>query len=156
VTARANIFLRPLKSALHFGARGYSDTWEIRSGMLEAEYEQHFGERLRGLVHLRGYKQSGAIFWSDDYTGGNPPLGPRGQYWTGDRELSPFYSLAAGARLMYTIVPAQGRILGIMLQLKFGLSGDVIAFHYDEYTLGGAPIDNARAYLGTFSLEALF
>jgi hypothetical protein len=57
---------------------------------------------------------------------------------------------------MYTIMPAQGRILGIIMSLKFGLSGDLIAFHYDEYTLGGAPVENARAYLGTFSLEALF
>jgi hypothetical protein len=57
---------------------------------------------------------------------------------------------------MYTITPAQGRILGILLELKFGLSGDVIAFHYDEYTLGGESISNARAYLGTLSVEALF
>ena len=44
------------------------------------------------MLRARVYHQTGAVFWSDDYTGGDPPLGPKGQYWTGDRELSPFNS----------------------------------------------------------------
>jgi hypothetical protein len=107
---------------------------------------------LRG----RGYKQSGAQFWSDDYTGGNAPLGPKGQYWSGDRELSPFWSWSVGLRGIYTFVPKSGRLLGMMTSLKLSLSGDVISYHYDDFTLGGVPIDNARAWLATFSVTALF
>jgi hypothetical protein len=156
VTARANIYLRPLKAALRLTVRGYWDTWDVKSGTGEAEFEKHLGEQLRVTARGRYYKQTGALFWSDDYTGGDPPLGPKGQYWTGDRELSPFSSILAGLRAFYTIAPQEGRVLGLMTSLKVGASADVLFFHYDEYTLGGTPLSNTRAYLGTLSLSAAF
>jgi hypothetical protein len=155
LAARANIYIRPLKAALRLGLRGYWDTWDVASGSLEAEFEKNFGESLRLMARGRVYKQTGALFWSDDYTGGDRPLGPKGQYWAGDRELSPFYNLLAGVRAVYTIAP-QKRILGLMSSLKFGASLDMIVFHYEDYTLGGEEIQDARAYLGSLSLTALF
>lgn len=153
---RANLYLKPLKAALRVGIRGYNDTWDIKSGTLEAELEKYFGESLRAMVRGRLYKQSGAVFWSDDYTGGDSPLGPRGQYWTGDRELSPFWSWLLGARLTYAITPQQGRILGVMTSFKIAVSGDLMNFKYDEFTLGGQPIQNARAYILGLNVTALF
>jgi hypothetical protein len=154
VGVRANFYLRPLKSALRLGLRGYWDTWDIRSGTFDAEIERYFGAPFRVALRGRAYKQTGAVFWSDDYTGG--AVGARGQYWTGDRELSPFFSLLGGVRAIYTIAPEQKRILGLMTQLRFGASFDLIAFHYDEYTLGGLPVENARAILGMATLTAVF
>src|SRR6185369_7538198 len=104
----------------------YWDTWDVASGALEAEIEKSFGESLRLMLRTRFYKQSGALFWSDDYTGGDPPLGPRGQYWAGDRELSPFYSILGGLRAVYTIAPSKGRVLGFIASLKLGVSVDVL------------------------------
>jgi len=155
VTARAAFYLHSVKGALRVSLRGYSDTWAIRSGTLEAEFEKSFGESLRLMVRGRGYKQTGAIFWSDDYTGG-PPLGPRGQYWTGDRELSPFWSWLAGLRCVWTIEPAEGRLFGIARSLKVIGSASVMSYSYDEYTLGGTPVSDARAYFGTLSLRGVF
>ncbi len=156
VTARAALYLRGIKGALRISLRGYSDTWAIRSGTIEAEFEKSFGESWRLMARGRGYKQTGAIFWSDDYTGGVPPLGPRGQYWTGDRELSPFWSWLAGLRSVWTIEPADARLFGVVRRLKFIASASVTSFSYDEYTLGGIPVTDARAYFGTLSLTGSF
>jgi hypothetical protein len=149
---RLNYFVRPIKVALRLTGRVYRDTWDITSGTGELEAERYILEGLRVAARGRYYKQSGAVFWSDDYTGGDAPLGPKGQYFTGDRELSPFWSLGLGLRLTYTLHPtpkADGgdRVLGIFSNLKFGASGDAIQYSYDEYTLGGVPITNARAYI---------
>jgi Protein of unknown function (DUF3570) len=156
LAARANFFIKPLKAALRIGVRAYYDTWDVKSGTVEAEFDKYIGDSFRVAARARFYKQSGAIFWSDDYTGGNPPLGPKGQYWTGDRELSPFSSFVLGGRASYTIQPKEGRILGLMEAFKLGASGDVMFFSYDEYTLGGTPVGNARAYILGLAATAIF
>ena len=156
VTARLAWYLRALKAALRFTVRGYNDTWAIRSGTVEAEFEKSLGESFRVMARGRFYRQSGAVFWSDDYTGGGPPLGPKGQYWTGDRELSPFWSWLAGVRAVWTLTPARGRLFGVLESLQLVGSGNLTGFSYDEYTLGGTPVSGALAYVVTLSLSAAF
>jgi Protein of unknown function (DUF3570) len=156
VAARANLYFRSLKAALRLSARGYWDTWAIASGTGEAEFEKYLLEPLRVSARFRFYKQSGAVFYSDDYSGGNPPLGPRGQYWTGDRELSPFASWLVGLRAVYTLTPPHGRLFGILSSLHVGITGDVLSFIYSDFTLGGVPISNARSYIAGLDLSALF
>lgn len=156
LTARVAWYLRPLKGALRLSLRGYHDTWAIDSGAAELEFERSLGENLRMMARARVYRQSGAVFWSDDYTGGAPPLGPRGQYWTGDRELSPFWSWLAGLRLVWSVLPEHGRLLGLLESIKLIGSADVSSYSYDQYTLGGTPISNAEAYVATLSLALGF
>jgi hypothetical protein len=156
ITARVAWYLRPIRAALRLSLRGYYDTWAIKSGTVEAEFEKSLGESLRLMARGRLYDQSGALFWSDDYTAGAAPLGPKGQFWTGDRELSPFWSWLLGARILWTLAPAQGRLLGVMESLKLGGSANVTNFTYTQYTLGGTPVSNARAYIGTISVSAVF
>ncbi|MGH7298526.1 MAG: DUF3570 domain-containing protein [Polyangiaceae bacterium] len=156
VTARAAYYLRSLKAALRLSLRAYHDTWAIDSGTAELEFEKSLGESLRAMVRGRVYKQSGAVFWSDDYTGGTPPLGKRGQYFTGDRELSPFLSWLAGARIVWTIEPQGRRLLGIIERIRLTGSFDLEDFSYDQYTLGGEPVSHAFAYIGTASVNVAF
>jgi hypothetical protein len=156
VALRANFFLRPIKAALRFSARLYEDSWDITSGTGEAEFEKYLGEPFRVTLRGRFYAQSGAIFWSDDYTGGVPPLGQKGSYWSGDRELSPFISWSLGTRAVYTATPSKGRLLKIMTQFKAGASFDVVTASYSQFTLGGIPITNAHEFIGQLSLTALF
>ncbi|HEY2513801.1 MAG TPA: DUF3570 domain-containing protein [Polyangiaceae bacterium] len=153
---RGNLFLKPIKAALRLGVRGYWDTWAVSAGDVELEFEKYLGEALRVTLRGRIYTQSGASFWSDDYTGGNPPLGPKGQYWTADRELSPFTSYTVGLRAIYSITPAKGRILGIFTGLRGGLSADMIQFDYTDYTLEGTALSNTRAWVFGLNLAALF
>jgi hypothetical protein len=156
VAARANFFLRPIRAAVRFSLRAYNDTWNIYSGTAQAEFEKYFGEPFRLTARARLYAQSGAIFWSDDYTGGQAPLGPRGSYWTGDRELSPFWSWSVGGRAVYTLTPSKGRLLRVMTSFKAAASFDVVNDTYSQFTLGGVPIDNAHEFIGQLSLTALF
>jgi hypothetical protein len=155
LTARVAWYLRGVKGALRASVRGYYDTWNIRSGTVELEFEKSLGESARVLLRGRFYKQSGAIFWSDDYTGGASPLGPRGQYWTGDRELSPFWSWLVGIRGVWNVAP-QRRIFGLIESLKLVGSASMTSYSYDEYTLGGLPVSDARSYLATLSLTLSF
>ena len=43
-----------------------------------------------------------------------------------------------------------------MSGLKLGASADVVQFDYDEYTLGGTRISNARAYIASLNFGLLF
>ncbi len=156
LTVRVAWYLRAIKGALRLALRGYHDTWAIDSASAELEAEKSVGEALRILMRGRIYRQTGAVFWSDDYTGGSAPLGPRGQYWSGDRELSPLTSWLLGLRAVWTLAPVNKRLLGILESLKVVGSAHVLASSYDEYTLAGIPISNARAYVGTLSLGAAF
>jgi hypothetical protein len=156
VTARLAWYLRSIRAAVRLSLRGYYDTWAIESGTFEGEFEKWLGESVRVMARGRFYKQTGAVFWSDDYTGGLPPLGPRGEYWTGDRELSPFWSWLAGVRFVWTVTPSNGRILGMMESFKLAGSSSLTGYTYEQYTLGGIPISNARSVLGTLSLSAVF
>jgi len=156
VTARGAYYLRSIKAALRFSLRGYHDTWAINSGTAEAEFEKSFGENVRLMARLRGYRQNGAVFWSDDYFGGAPPLGQKGQYFTGDRELSPFWSALGGLRAVWSVQPADHRIFGFIHDFKLAGSGSMQWFSYDEYTLAGTPVANTFAYVGTVSLTLGF
>ena len=50
--------------------------------------------------------------------GGDKPLGPKGHYFTGDRELSLFLSFALGLRTTYALEGANGHLAGLMRSLK--------------------------------------
>ena len=156
IALRGNIFFKPIKAALRLGVRAYWDTWDVKAFSVEAELEKYFGDSFRATIRGRVYRQSGASFWSDDYTGGAAPLGPKGQYWTGDRELSPFSSVMGGLRAIYTVTPSKRRILGIISGLRFGATADVIQFEYSDFTLAGTPLSNTRAWIFGLNAAVLF
>ena len=145
------IWLEPLSGALQPQLRVYRDTWAIRSFTAELAYEQVIGVGLRLRGRGRYYLQTGAAFFSDDYL-----LEPKGQYFTGDRELSQMRSALLGAQLSWT-VPSNdaGKVLffdGLTLAIK----GDILKswfpdFHYDQ-----VEIPNDTALMGTFSIRADF
>lgn len=153
---RGNWFVKPLKGALRLGIRGYRDTWGIDAGNVDLEAEKYLASWLRMRLRGRYYRQSGALFWSDDYTGGEPDHGPRGQYWSGDRELSPFSSWMFGARAIASFAAGERRMLGVFRQLDFALSGDVLLYSYADFTLAGEPVQDTKAYIGSLSITAMF
>jgi hypothetical protein len=108
-------------------------------------------------ARARYYAQSGALFYSDDYTGGEPQHGPRGQYWTGDRELSPLQSYMLGGRLVYSKRGEPGaRVLGALLGLSASLSLDVMKTKLNDFTWGGKVPDDTFAFLGSLGLSGEF
>jgi len=153
---RAAYYLRSLKGAVRVGVRGYRDTWNLWSGTVELEGEKYLLPWLRLRASGRYYYQTGAMFWSDDYTGGEPVHGPRGQYWSGDRELSPFSSFLVGGRALASWTADERRIAGIFQGLQAAVGLDVLFYAYRDFTLAGRAPQDTRAYIGTLSLTALF
>jgi hypothetical protein len=144
VSLRGKYFWRGFQTAFSGGVRLYRDTWDIVGQTYELEAEKYLTQGLRLLAHGRYYTQTGALFWSDDYTGGEPAAGPRGQYWTGDREISPLSSWMLGGRVL---VSAQGspnaRLLGLLLRFQATGSFDILKTNLREFTWGGAdPTDD--------------
>ena len=61
---------------------------------------------LRGHYHI----QSGASFYRDGHE--YRDRGPAGQYWTGDRELSPMSNYLGGGRMAFLRRPPGARDAG--------------------------------------------
>jgi len=153
---RAAYYVRPLKGSVRVGVRAYRDTWDVKSGTLELEAEKYLFAWLRLRASGRYYRQSGASFWSDDYTGGEPTFGPRGQYWSGDRELSPFSSVLVGGRALASWTADQKRLIGLFQGFQASVGFDVLFYSYSDFTLAGRAPEDTKAYIGSLSLTALF
>ncbi len=157
VALRGRYFISGLKTAVGFGVRGYHDTWDIISQTYELNAERYLLPWLRLMVRGRYYSQSAALFWSDDYTGGEPVHGPRGAYFTGDRELSPLNSYLLGGRVLMGFTGGRdARVLGAFssLDLSFGL--DVLKTDLKDYTWGGNDPSDTLASVVTLGLGATF
>jgi hypothetical protein len=149
-------YARPLKTAFGLDVRGYRDTWDLLSVTAEASGEYYVLPWLRLLVRGRYYAQSGALFWSDDYTGGEPETGPRGQYWTGDRELSPLKSYLVGGRLLGVWQGSEQRVAGVFTRLSLGVSLDLMQTDLEEFTWGGRAPDDTRGIMLSPALNGEF
>lgn len=154
---RMRYYIKGMETAVGLGVRGYTDTWDLLSQTYELEAERYILDWLRLLVRGRYYSQSGALFWSDDYTGGEPKSGPRGQYWTGDRELSPLSSYLLGGRVLMNFHGRSGdRVLGMFLDLDASFGLDVIKTNLDEFTWAGGNVSDTFATVASVGLGASF
>lgn len=154
---RGRYFVKPLDGAVGASARFYRDTWDVFGQTYELEAEKYLTPAARIRLHARYYTQTGALFWSDDYTGGEPETGPRGQYWTGDRELSPLSSYLLGARVL---IKKEGtkdtRLLGILLAFQASAGIDFLKTDLEEFTWGGQTPDDTLAAIASFALRGEF
>jgi Protein of unknown function (DUF3570) len=154
---RGKYYVKPLKTAFSAGARVYRDTWDILGQTYELEAERFVLPDLRLRVHGRYYRQTEALFWSDDYTGGEPADGPRGQYWTGDRELSPLSSYLLGGRIVFKkMAEPQKRIAFVMLSFETSISFDLMKTQLDEFTWGGKRPDDTLGMVGSLGVRGVF
>ncbi|MBC7170954.1 MAG: DUF3570 domain-containing protein [Polyangiaceae bacterium] len=145
------IWLAPLRAALQPSARVYRDTWDVASITAELAYEQTIPAGLRLRARARYYRQRGAAFYSDDYA-----FEPAGQYFTGDRELSPMSSWIVGGRAEWNVPPGDDGELGFLSALAVVGKADYLMFTFDEFHYGRVPVPNDAALLFTASLEATF
>ncbi|HEY2406844.1 MAG TPA: DUF3570 domain-containing protein, partial [Polyangiaceae bacterium] len=157
LSLRVKYYLRPLNMALTAGSRVYRDTWDIWGQTYELDAERYMLPWLRLLVRGRYYKQTAALFWSDDYTGGEPITGPRGRYWTGDRELSPLHSFLVGGRAMATREGHPGsRVAGLFLSFSASLGFDLLKTQLEDFTLGGRKPDDTLAMIASLGFRGEF
>ncbi len=154
---RGKYYVRSLETAFAVNARFYRDTWAIFGQTYELDAEHYVFPWLRLLVRGRYYTQTGALFWSDDYTGGEPATGPRGQYWSGDRELSPLSSYLVGGRVLASKEGRPGaRIAGMFLSLSGAFGFDLLKTDLHDFTLGGKAPDDTLALLWSLGFQGAF
>lgn len=139
------------RASLTGSIRLYRDSWAVMAQTAELNYNQYvlqnFLFTLRGRVH----QQTGASFYrtSRDYQ----TLGPAGQYWTGDRELSPMSNFLASAKLAYVRRPGQERNAWFS-ELEFSGKFEGLLYHLDS---PDAPnFDRKVAYIGQTSFALRF
>jgi Protein of unknown function (DUF3570) len=150
-------YARGLETAFGMTTRAYRDSWELQSFTAELTAERYLQPWLRLFVHGRAYVQSGASFWSDDYTGGEPEMGPRGQYWSGDREMSPLQTLLAGMTLTGSWRAAgDARWVGVFREFSAGLSMDLLATFLQDFTWAGAKPDDTVVLLPSLGATGNF
>lgn len=146
------LWLEPMSGALQAFVRGYRDTWDVNSISAELAYEQVIDGALRIRARGRYYTQTGAAFFSDDYA-----LAPRGQYFTGDRELSPMWNVLVGAQIAYTISSgAEGAALGFLREFDLVLKGDWLHHDFSAFRYGQVGVPNTDSLIITLALEASF
>src|SRR5262249_44154629 len=100
--ARMRLALKRARGALGALGRYYWDTWGIQSRTVEVDWAEWVHPEV--VLRLRGrlYRQGRALFYRDageqlSYEN----VGPVGQYFTGDGELSPFRDLLVGFKVAY-------------------------------------------------------
>ena len=124
VTARVNKFLPKLHSAVHFGVRFYDDTWRVIGGDAELGYSQYIGNSLLLSLHARVYQQTAAKFFKDAFF--YQTESTAGEYYTGDRELSPVRNALIGAKLTVITIGGEKPVWGLFDKLDFNVKGDLL------------------------------
>ena len=145
------LWLAPLHGALQLYGRLYRDDWDIASVTAELAYEQSIGGSFRIRARGRYYNQTGAAFFSDDYV-----RFPRGQYFTGDRELSPMSSWVVGAQLHWTAPPGDDGRVGFLGALDLIAKVDLVKYDFRAFRYGSAAVPNDSALVATLGIQTLF
>lgn len=148
----ARLWIEPLSGALQASARLYRDNWDVRSVTAELAYEQSIDGGLRLRVRGRYYRQGAAAFYSDNYA-----LMPRGQYFTGDRELADMESWLVGLQIVWTLSPGtEGASLGFLQSFRLVVKADYLHHEFPNFTYAGVSVPNNNSILATLGLEMVF
>lgn len=148
----ARLWVEPLSGALQASVRAYRDSWDVRSITAELAYEQSIDGALRIRARGRYYLQGAAAFYSDDYS-----RMPRGQYFTGDRELSDMESFMAGLMLVWQLTAgAEGTSLGPFQTFRLLAKADFIHHRFPSFNYGRTAVPNNNAIVGTLGVELVF
>jgi hypothetical protein len=142
VQARLRVAITRARAAIGFVGRFYWDTWGIKSGTAEVSWDEWLFPQLLLRVRGRFYQQSRALFYRDaGETLSYEAVGPVGQYFTGDRELSPFRDYLIGFKVAWVRnADERGKVLRVFEQLDINAKVDLI----DYQPLTPLPPNQAR------------
>ena len=130
VQARLRIAITKAKASVHALGRFYWDTWGIKSFTGEVSYQMYVIPQLLLAVRGRFYQQGRAVFYRDaGEQNSYETVGPVGQYFTGDREMSPFRDYLVGVKLSYLkFANEKGKIGKVFQSLDVHLKADVMGY----------------------------
>jgi hypothetical protein len=150
VYARALYALPAVRASAHAMLRGYQDSWAVQAVTGEVLLNKYFGSSMlisgRGRYHL----QSGASFYRDAV--GYRNFGPNGQYWTGDRELSPMSNYLAGGKIAFLRRPEQERSTWFV-DMELDVKYELLLYRLDSPDAPNADRTHAHIFQGAFSIR---
>ena len=109
-------------NAMHAEYRYFWDNWAIKSHTLEGGYSRYFGEKWLADATLRYYKQSKALFYSDNAQ-------EETLYVSRNRQLGTFNSVGLGAKLSYQWKKVPGKY-----EIKANGAWELVQFRYKDFT----------------------
>ncbi|MGE0400001.1 MAG: DUF3570 domain-containing protein [Kofleriaceae bacterium] len=124
VSVRLNRYLQKLKSAVHVDGRFYDDTWGVVGGNLELGYSQYLGKALLVKFYGRIFQQTAATFFKDAFY--YETEATAGEYFTGDRELSPVRSAIAGGKITLIKIGGDKPVIGLFDKLQLNARADLM------------------------------
>jgi hypothetical protein len=124
VSVRLNRYLQKLKSAVHVDGRFYDDTWGVIGGNVELGYSQYLGKSLLVKFYGRVFQQTAATFFKDAFY--YETEATAGEYFTGDRELSPVRSAIAGGKITLIKIGGDKPVIGLFDKLQLNARADVM------------------------------
>jgi hypothetical protein len=108
--------------AVRFDYRYYWDTWDITAHTFEWGFASTFGSRWIGDAHVRYYRQTNALFYSDNATENRV-------YVSRNRQLSTFASVGVGVKLTYNWMSVPNKY-----DVKFIGALERTRFDYKDFT----------------------
>jgi hypothetical protein len=130
--------------------RLYQDSWAMQAVTGDLVVNKYLSSvmllSLRGHYHL----QSGASFYRDGQ--GYRVDGPAGQYWTGDRELSPMSNYLAGGRMAFLRRPQQERSTWFA-EMEADLKYEILVYVLDSPNAPNVDRPYAHILQGSFALR---
>jgi Protein of unknown function (DUF3570) len=150
VYGRAVYALPAVRSSALGMVRLYQDSWAVQAATGEVVLNKYFGPAI--LLSLRGryHLQSGASFYRDGR--GYLNLGPGGQYWTGDRELSPMSNYLGGGKVALLRRPEQERS-SWFVEMEVNLKYELLIYHLDSPDAPNADRTHAHIVQASFSVR---
>jgi hypothetical protein len=131
-------------------ARLYQDSWAVQAVTADLQVNKYLGQSmlltLRGHYHLQG----GASFYRDGQ--GYVNNGPVGQYWTGDRELSPMSNTLVGGRMAFLRRPQQQRS-SWFAEMEADVKYEFLMYHLDSVNAPNYDRPYAHILQGAFSVR---
>ncbi len=110
------------RQAVHGEYRYFWDTWDIKAHTLEGGYSRYFGQDWLADGFVRFYKQSRAIFYSDNAT-------TETLYLSRNRQLGTYDTLGLGAKLSYAYKRVPGQY-----EVKLNGALEYIRYNYKDFT----------------------
>ena len=110
------------RTSLHADYRYFWDNWEIKAHTFEVGGSRHVGESFLIDGYLRYYKQSAALFYSDNAQ-------TETVYISRNRQLSTFDNIAPGVRVTYTYKQVPGRY-----EIKGNLNYEYQRYKFSDFT----------------------
>ena len=150
VYARGLYALPAVRASGVMMVRLYQDSWAIQAVTGDVLLNKYFGPTvlltLRGRYHL----QSGASFYRDGR--GYLIFGPGGQYWTGDRELSPMSNYLTGGKVSFIRHPGQEHTAWYV-EMEVSAKYEILLYHLASPDAPNWDRTHAHIVQGAFSIR---